>query len=73
MRSGPAQVQAIHRHPVAGVSQQGPPGKNWSSPGSPLLGVLDNPQGDAILERPGRVLALELGPNADPGVRRERG
>ena len=37
--------------------------------GAVPLRLLDHPPGDAVLDRAGRVLALELGPQADAGLR----
>src|SRR5262249_1561208 len=36
------------------------------------LGELDHLQGDAVLRRPAGILTLELGPDANVGVRRQR-
>ena len=64
-----ALARADHRERDAGVARGRLEDRLARADQALLLGVLDHRAGDAVLDRAGRVLRLELGPDADAGLR----
>ena len=66
-----ALARADHRERDAGVARRRLEDRLAGRDRAPLLGVLDQRARDAVLDRAGRVVGLELGPDADARLGRE--